>query len=117
MRERIADFVVAPSVHGVAGLKFVAVNPNKTEDLQVGILIETLFRTKPTVTLQVIRYREKEIYSTHEDYIDTSHEPRVATFILYLSDVVGGGDTIFSDLEVDESGEHLIPADKTAKAC
>jgi prolyl 4-hydroxylase len=61
--------------------------------------------------IQVLRYRPGTEYKPHFDYFDPADEgnrkvlsmggQRVATLIMYLSDVEGGGSTIFPDIGLD----------------
>lgn len=64
-------------------------------------------------SIQVMRYQPGEKYSPHYDYFDpkdpgsarhTQNGQRVATLIMYLSDVEEGGSTGFPDI-----GLHVIP--------
>jgi prolyl 4-hydroxylase len=61
--------------------------------------------------IQVLRYRPGTEYKPHFDYFDPSDEgtrnvlamggQRIATLIMYLNDVEGGGSTVFPDIGLD----------------
>lgn len=61
--------------------------------------------------MQVARYRPGEEFAPHHDYFDESFPGsaslikdgghRVATLLLYLSDVEAGGSTLFTDLQLE----------------
>jgi prolyl 4-hydroxylase len=61
--------------------------------------------------IQVLRYRPGTEYKPHFDYFDPADEgtrqvlamggQRVATLIMYLNDVQGGGSTVFPDIGLD----------------
>ncbi len=62
--------------------------------------------------MQILRYGQGEKYEPHFDYISgrqgsTREGDRVATVLMYLSNVKMGGETIFPDWEV------LSPPKKT----
>lgn len=60
-------------------------------------------------SFQVLRYRKSQKYDRHHDSSqeDVNHlsGPRVFTFFLYLSDVIEGGETAFTDLNITVTPE------------
>jgi len=54
--------------------------------------------------LQLLRYEAGQFYSSHHDYLENDLKypwgPRILTFYLYLNDVVRGGGTRFTDLDL-----------------
>ena len=52
---------------------------------------------------QLIRYETNQHYETHSDFIPYSNNPRIATLLLYLNDVMDGGETRFPALNLSVS--------------
>lgn len=60
-------------------------------------------------SFQVLRYGPGELYQVHHDYVPEQEKlacgKRIATFYIYLNDVVKGGQTEFPQLELNVTGK------------